>query len=201
MTDRTPVTGTRTDRRSVSAHADAATTGAGRPGRYVAAAIYWAVARQLPWSSRPGGRAARALRALLDRHMLDACGRAVNVEHGAWFGSGRGVRLGDRSSIGMDALVMGPIDIGKDVMMGPRCMLVSNRHNIGRDDVPMNAQGFADALPIVVEDDVFLGAGSIVLAGVRIGTGSVVGAGAVVSKDVPSGCVVAGNPAKVVRRR
>ena len=170
-------------------------------GRYLAAAVYWTVARQLPWSSRPGGRLARAVRSALARHMLDSCGRAVNVEHGAWFGSGKGVRLGDRSSIGMDALVMGPIQIGDDVMMGPRCILLSNRHDISRRDVPMNSQGFADALPIVIEDDVFVGAGATVLPGVRISTGSVVGAGAVVTKDVPPGCVVAGNPAEIVRRR
>ena len=89
---------------------------------------YLLLARHLPWSPRPGGMAARRTRAWLGARMLDQCGRDVNIEHGAWFGSGRGVRLGDRSDIGMDAIVIGPVEIGRDVMMGPRCMLIASSH-------------------------------------------------------------------------
>jgi maltose O-acetyltransferase len=133
--------------------------------------------------------------------MLDSCGRDVNVEHGAMFGSGRGIMLGDRSDIGLDALIIGPVTIGDDVMMGPRCTLLSDRHNTSSTARPMNRQGFLDPLRIVVEDDVFIGANVTLLAGVRIGRGSVVGAGSVVVHDVPSGTVVAGNPAVVVKTR
>src|SRR5919202_797006 len=79
---------------------------------------YLGFARHLPWSPRPGGAMARRLRGRLGRVMLDHCGDDVNIEHGAWFGSGRGIRLGDRAGIGMDALIVGPVDIGADVMMG-----------------------------------------------------------------------------------
>jgi maltose O-acetyltransferase len=133
--------------------------------------------------------------------MLDECGRDVNVEHGAWFGSGKGIRLGDRSDIGMDALVIGPVHIGRDVMMGPRCVLLASAHDTSRVDLPMNRQGFRPDRPIVIEDDVWIGAGCIILPGRRIGTGSIVGAGSVVADDVPTWSVVAGNPARVVRRR
>src|SRR3954469_6103436 len=92
--------------------------------RYLAATLYWGVARHLPWSPRPGGAAARRIRAGLAAPMLDACGRGVNVEHGAWFGSGRGIELGDRSDLGMDCLVIGPLRVGRDVMMGPRCVIL-----------------------------------------------------------------------------
>jgi maltose O-acetyltransferase len=169
--------------------------------RKLAALAYWGVARHLPWSPRPGGQVAKAVRGYLAGRMLDSCGESVNIEHGAWFGSGRGVRVGDRSAIGLDALILGPVDIGADVIMGPRCILLSNRHDVSRHDVPINAQGYLDPLPIVIEDDVFVGAGVTVLAGVRIGTKSVVGAGSVVVRDVPPGTVVAGNPAIVVRNR
>jgi maltose O-acetyltransferase len=172
-----------------------------RPARKVAALAYWGIARHLPWSPRPGGRLGKAVRGSLARFMLDACGDAVNVEHGAWFGSGKGIRLGDRSDIGMDALIIGPVTIGADVMMGPRCILVSDRHDITDPDVPMNTQGYLPPRPILIGDDVFVGAGAVILAGVHIGSGSVVGAGAVVVRDVPAGSVVAGNPAVVVRHR
>jgi maltose O-acetyltransferase len=181
---------------------------AGGPGRgldarrLLASALYLAVARHLPWSPRPGGAAARRLRASLARHMLDECGAEVNVEHGAWFGSGRGVRLGARSALGMDALVIGPLHVGDDVMMGPRCvMLAGAAHAIADPDVPMNQQGFDAPRAIVIEDDVWIGAGVTVLPGRRIGAHSVVGAAAVVTRDVPPYAVVGGNPARLVRWR
>ena len=169
--------------------------------RRVAAAAYLGLARHLPWSPRPGGGIAKALRAGLARHMLDECGVDVNIEHGAWFGSGAGIRVGDRSAIGMDALVIGPLHIGKDVMMGPRCVLLASSHETSDPTQPMASQGFKDDKPIVIEDDVWLGAGVTVLPGRRIGRGSVVGAAAVVTRDVPGGSIVAGNPGRVVGQR
>ena len=179
----------------------AGNAGVRRAQRLAAAAAYLGVGRHLPWSPRPGGGIARRARALTARWMLDECGADVNIEHGAWFGSGKGVRVGDRSDIGMDALVIGPVHIGADVMMGPRCILLASAHETRRVDVPMNRQGFREDRPIVIEDDVWIGAGCIVLPGRRIGTGSIVGAGSVVVSDVPPWTVVAGNPARIVKRR
>jgi maltose O-acetyltransferase len=133
--------------------------------------------------------------------MLDFCGDRVNIEHGAWFGSGKGVRLGDRSDIGMDALVIGPIDIGNDVLMGPRCILLASSHTTRDVQVPINQQGFDEDRVIVIEDDVWIGAGTVILPGVRIGKGAIIGAGAVVSRDVPALSVAVGSPARVVRTR
>lgn len=171
------------------------------PTRAAAVVAYLGVARHLPWSPRPGGQVSRRLRAALAGQMLDRCGQGVNVEHGAWFGSGSGVRLGDRSDIGMDALVMGPVDIGADVMMGPRCILLAHQHETADPGRPMNGQGFKEDRVIVIEDDVFIGAGTIILPGRRIGRGSIVGAGSVVSRDIPPWTVAAGNPARVLRER
>jgi maltose O-acetyltransferase len=187
--------------KSVAPNTHAAAASPRPLSRTIAAAVYLGFARHLPWSPRPGGRLARRLRARLAARMLDYCGDDVNVEHGAWFGSGRGIRLGDRSDIGMDALVIGPIDIGRDVMMGPRCVLLADSHETSALDVPMNRQGFKEHRPIVIEDDVWIGAGVVILPGRRIGTGSIVGAGSVVAHDVPPRAVVAGNPAVVVRIR
>lgn len=169
--------------------------------RYAAALVYWGVGHRLPWSPRPGGAAARRIRGFLAARMLDSCGVDVNVERGARFGSGRGVELGDRSSLGLDCLVIGPLRVGKDVMMGPRCMILASRHATGRVDVPMSTQGFLPDRAVVIEDDVWLGAGVTVLPGRVIGTGSIVGAGSVVTRDVPAWSVVGGNPARVLGTR
>lgn len=169
--------------------------------RAAAVVVYLALARHLPWSPRPGGLVARRVRARLGRWMLDECGDDVNIEHGAWFGSGLGVRLGDRSDIGMDALLIGPVTIGRDVMMGPRCILLGSAHATGRVDVPMNTQGFLPDRTIVIEDDVWVGAACTILPGRRLGRGSIVGAGSVVTKDVAPYTVVAGNPARLTGTR
>ncbi len=67
----------------------------------------------------PYGRYYSQLRAALARHLLAGCGRNVNVERGADFGAGYGVSLGDNSGLGVDCLVIGPVTIGANVMMGP----------------------------------------------------------------------------------
>lgn len=133
--------------------------------------------------------------------MLDRCGVDVNIERGAWFGSGKGIEVGDRSDLGLDCLVIGALQVGDDVMMGPRCVILAGRHATGSVDRPMNTQGFLPDRPVVIEDDVWIGAGTTVLPGRRIGRGSIVGAGSVVTRDVEPWTIVGGNPAQVIGRR
>lgn len=89
-----------------------------------------------------------------------------------------------------------PIRFGNHVFVGPDCGFYTAIH-------PLNAQrrnlGLERALPITVEDDVWIGGHVTVLPGVTIGRGSVVGAGSVVTRDVPPGVVAAGNPCRVIR--
>jgi maltose O-acetyltransferase len=172
-----------------------------RIGRALAAPIYWMVGHRLPWSPRPGGGLARRVRGGLARHMFDECGVDVNIEKGARFGSGKGVRVGDRSALGLDCLVIGPLVVGSDVMMGPRCCMLGSSHNTESTTVPMNQQGFLPDRAVVIEDDVWIGANVTVLPGRTIGRGSIVGAGSVVTRDVPPYSVVGGNPARVVASR
>jgi maltose O-acetyltransferase len=80
-------------------------------------------------------------------------------------------------------------------------VLLASNHATASVDVPMNTQGFVPDRRIVIEDDVWLGAGVTVLPGRRIGRGAIVGAGAVVVTDVPPFAVAAGNPAVVLHDR
>ena len=93
-----------------------------------------------------------------------------------------------------------PIRIGDRVDVAARCAFYSYDHGIavGRPiaDQPLTSKG-----PIIIEDEAWLGYGVIVLSGVRIGKGAVVGAGSVVTNDVPDGAVVAGVPARVIKVR
>jgi acetyltransferase-like isoleucine patch superfamily enzyme len=91
------------------------------------------------------------------------------------------------------------IRIGDRVLLGSGCMITdSDAHPLHPLDRRYNLSKSV-AKPIIIEDDVFIGARAIILKGVRIGQGSVVGAGAVVTRNVPSMVVVAGNPAVVVK--
>ncbi len=90
----------------------------------------------------------------------------------------------------------GKITIGKKVLIGPRCQFETLNHEIA-----INENGCRPNIikPIIVEDYVWIGAKSVILQGVTIGRGSIVAAGAVVTKDVPPNTVVGGVPAKVIK--
>jgi maltose O-acetyltransferase len=163
--------------------------------------LYYAIARHLPYSPRPYAFGSRRIRYELCRRMFRSCGVDVNVEHGALINSGSQIDIGDRSGIGLDAFISGPLIIGRDVIMGPNCTFLSINRSTPDLERPMIEQGFKPARPPVIEDDVWIGANVTVLPGRRIGTGSIVAAGAVVSADVPPFSVVAGNPARVIKSR
>jgi len=93
-----------------------------------------------------------------------------------------------------------PLSLGDNVMVGPNVVMDTSRHNDARTDVPMKDQGLAYA-PILVGDDVWIGANVVITCGVTVGRGSIVGAGAVVTRDVPEFAVVGGVPARLIRMR
>jgi maltose O-acetyltransferase len=162
---------------------------------------YYGFARWLPSSRAPFGAPARRIRAWTARRLLAECGHDVNIERGAHFGGGRGIVLGDRSGIGIDSQLIGPVRLGRDVMMGPRVTILTQNHAFSDLGRPMNEQGAAEVAPVTIEDDVWIGMATIILPGVTIGTGAVVGAGSVVTKSIPPYAVSVGNPARVIRDR
>ena len=94
----------------------------------------------------------------------------------------------------------GGISIGDNVMIATQCVIISANHNFSRTDIPINKQGETRE-KIIIEDDCWLGAGVKVLAGVTIKKGAVIGAGAVVTGDIPEYAVAVGVPAKVLYDR
>lgn len=109
--------------------------------------------------------------------------------------------IGKRSGIGKESIISSCVEIGDNVMIGPFLLCYTSNHAFKDVNVPMIDQGFSEKKGIRIENDVWIGARVIILPGVTIGIGSVVGAGAVVTKDVPPYAIVAGNPAKVVKYR
>lgn len=132
------------------------------------------------------------------KELLGAVGNNVEVRPPVSVDYGSHIYIGDRTFInsGLTALDVATITIGSDCQIGPNVQLLTPTH-------PVEPQPRRDKLeaaqPITIEDNVWLGGGVTVLPGTRIGTNSVIGAGSVVTKDVPANVVAVGNPARVIR--
>lgn len=131
-------------------------------------------------------------------------GDGVYVGHGAilkGYHAGE-LRIGDGTWIGPQCFLhaAGDLGIGRNVGVGPGVKIITSAHAEAGRDVPILHAPLRFA-PVSVDDDADLGVGAIVLPGVTIGRGAQVGAGAVVTRDVPPYAVVAGNPARVLRER
>lgn len=161
--------------------------------------LYYFFARNMPISYKPWAIGAKKIRGLLARGIMEKCGKDINVEHGAVFSSK--VRLGDHSGIGVHCEVAGPTTIGNDVMMGPEVVVLTANHKYDRLDLPMRLQGHETPREVVIGDDVWIGRRAMILPGVHVGKGAIIGAGAVVTSDVPEFAIVGGVPARVIGSR
>ena len=130
-------------------------------------------------------------------------GDNTNIKENVLVNTNKGtITVGNDCWVGPFTLIYGngDVTIGNHVMIASHCAINSVSHHASRTDVPMSQQGIYTA-PVVIEDDVWIGIGAIILQGVRIGSGSIIGAGAVVNRDVEPGTVVAGVPARKIKQR
>ncbi len=111
---------------------------------------------------------------------------------------GAHIVVGDRffANYGCVVLDCNEVRVGDGVLFGPQVQVYTATHPLDPAD---RRAGWEMARPIVIEDDVWIGGGAILCPGVRIGSGATVGAGSVVTRDVPPGVLAAGNPCRVVR--
>jgi maltose O-acetyltransferase len=140
-----------------------------------------------------------ARRAGLLRELLAGIGSQTYVEAPFRCDYGYNIRIGARSFVNYGAVFLDvrPIEIGDEVLIGPNVQLLTATHPL---DAKARRAWLELGKPISIGDGSWLGAGAIVMPGVGIGAEAVIGAGAVVTRDVEPRTVVAGNPARVLRR-
>jgi maltose O-acetyltransferase len=142
--------------------------------------------------------AEQPLRDLLLRELLGDCGEGVHIRPPFHLEYGTRVSIGPKTFFNYDCLMLdvAPVTIGAACQVATRVQFITATHPI--DPQPRRI-GWEAAEPIVVGDNVWLSAGVIVCPGVTIGDDTVVGAGAVVTRDLPAGVVAVGVPARVLR--
>lgn len=159
--------------------------------------LYKTFASWLPKSQR--SRFAKRFRAFFAKRIVKYRGKNVNIEHNAYFTPE--LSIGDNSGVGIDCEVYGPVTIGADVMMAPDVVIYTSGHAHDRIDITMIEQGSDETRPVTIGNDVWIGRRAMIMPGVKIGNGTIIGAGAVVTKDVPDYAIVGGVPAKVLKYR
>lgn len=138
------------------------------------------------------------LRRLAAKLMFEYCGR--NVDIGRKISFSQNISLGSNSGIGDNAYFIGKTSIGENVIIAANCAFIASAHEFKRVNIPIKKQGCSEK-GIVIGDDVWIGYNVIILDGVNVGTGSIIAAGAVVTKDVEPYTVVGGVPARKIKSR
>jgi acetyltransferase-like isoleucine patch superfamily enzyme len=122
-------------------------------------------------------------------------------EQGVYISAGKErVVIGKHTHINENTFIQAAT-IGDYVMIGPNVSLLSNSHNHNRLDIPMEMQGMTENMPVIIENDVWIGRNVVVLPGITIHQGSIVAAGAIVTKNVQSYSIVGGVPARFIKMR
>jgi acetyltransferase-like isoleucine patch superfamily enzyme len=154
--------------------------------------LYFLLAENEAITARAGDRLPWRARQL--RHKGVRFGSHFYVGRGLWLHNGRGFSFGKRCSLGEFARIMdhGPITIGDDFIAATGLQINSGTH----DPVTMEPV----AVPVVIGSRVWCGANVTIIAGARIGDDVVIGAGSLVRTEIPSGCIAAGVPARVIRQ-
>jgi maltose O-acetyltransferase len=166
----------------------------------IAAFFYYFIASKLPNSNVPLGKFFSAIRCFFLRGFLKSMGENITIGSNVFLGNGRDIEVGDYTQINEDTWIRN-VRIGKYVMIAPRAMILNYGHNSTDLETAMMFQGIREYPQTIIEDNVWIGANAIILPGLQIGTGSIVGAGAVLTKNVEPYSIVGGNPAKLLKRR
>lgn len=129
-------------------------------------------------------------------------GPRVALRRGVIMGGGGELKIGARTAINEGSMIAATLSvtIGEDCMFAPRVYVLDVDHRFDSREIPIARQGYLRS-PVVIEDDVWIGAHAVITRGVRIGRGAIIAANSVVTKDVPPYAIAGGVPARVIKFR
>ncbi len=169
---------------------------------YLALFLYYMFATYLPDSYLPViGKIGNRIRIFCVKRIFYKCGKLNTFNRRVKFGNGSLVQIGDYSGIGANVDMPHDIIIGSHVMLGRQTHIFAANHTFDRKDIPMNEQRVVHRKQTIIEDDCWIGLRVILLPGRTIKKGTIIGAGAVVTKDFDEYSIIGGNPAKLIRMR
>jgi maltose O-acetyltransferase len=133
--------------------------------------------------------------------LLGSIGSEVWIETPFFCDYGVNIRMGSNCFINYNCVFLDDnvITIGNNVLIGPAVQLYTATHPIAAEERILAGGYVTRALPISIEDSCWIGGGAMIMPGIRVGEGSTIGAGSVVTKDIPARCFAAGNPCRVIR--
>jgi acetyltransferase-like isoleucine patch superfamily enzyme len=155
-----------------------------------------------PFSHKKGKNSIVRSRSRMDVFPFNAftLGDKSIVEDFATINNGVGhVIIGNNTIIGIGCVIIGPVKLGNDVMLAQNIVVSGLNHGYEDVKTPTSKQAVT-CKEIVIEDEVWIGANCVITAGVKLGRHCVIGAGSIVTKDVPEFSVAVGNPAKVIKK-
>lgn len=161
--------------------------------------FYYLIISKLPNSAFPLGKYFNKLRISCLKGIIQI-GDSCKVQKNVYIGNGDGIRIGNNCQIN-DNIRFDNIRIGNSVMIARDCIFLGKMHQYENLDVPMIDQGAIEVEQTVIDDDVWIGARAIVMPGIYLAKGTIIGAGAVVTKNTIVNGIYAGVPAKFIKTR
>lgn len=162
---------------------------------------YYGFAYYLPNSYGFLGWISNKIRIMLCKRIFKKCGHIRTINRCVNFGSGRNIEIGDESGIGANTQIPSNTIIGSHTIVSRNVFILHRNHKFDRTDIPINDQGFYSAKQTIIGDDCWIGMNSLLTPGRIVKKGTIVGMGAVLTKDYPEYSIVGGNPAKLIRIR
>src|SRR5215217_2606899 len=161
--------------------------------------LYYALVKNLPSSYFPMGKWINLFRIHVLKKLITV-GQHTTIQSGFRFGMKNVMVIGDNCQINEDVYIQSA-SIGNYVLIAQNVSILAVTHHFKSLELPIIMQGSTEASQVIIKDDVWIGRNAIIMPGIVIEKGAIIGAGAVVTKNVPAYAIVGGVPSKIIRYR
>jgi len=162
--------------------------------------IYYLIIKNLPHSRYYKGF--NGIRVWYMKRVLKIHSGGQNsfFENGVYIGSAEGISIGENTQINENVFLQ-KVQIGKNCLIAPNAVILSESHEYSSTTEPIRTQGNKPSRKVIIHENTWIGRSTIILPGIQIGANSIIGAGSIVTKDIPSNSIAAGNPCRVIKQR